>query len=89
MKKIIGFISKYIEKILPELTYENCYVAMRKRGYAHDGRCSGLVGGDSHTENLNYNCIDCPYLDLSFQNKCKGCFGAANNDCKYCKYFGG
>ena len=26
------------------------------------GCCSGLVGGDKNTDNLQYMCINCPYF---------------------------
>ena len=92
MKKFIKFILKYIEKIYPEITYEQCYVKMRNEGHAFNGKCSGRFNVKNESvEYFNHDCIGCPYLDYSNNNvinHCNNCFGASNNDCKKCKYFG-
>lgn len=41
---------------------DNCYSEMSKIGFAKDGKCHGLYGGDQLSEHLDYRCIDCPYL---------------------------
>lgn len=43
-------------------TYECCYTDREYEGIAVMGCCSGLVGGDKNTDNLQYMCINCPYF---------------------------
>ena len=43
------------------LSRECCYDEMEKRGYASQGKCCGLVGGDNWSDNTMYMCIDCPH----------------------------
>ena len=38
---------------------------MEQSGVAVFGMCSGVVGGDSNSEYLSYQCMDCPYLTLT------------------------
>ena len=38
-----------------------CYDMMEDSGDAAFNMCGGMVGGDSTTDNLSPQCIDCPY----------------------------
>jgi len=40
---------------------EACYSRMEDAGIAIFGCCSGVVGGDSTTEYLAHQCMDCKY----------------------------
>lgn len=45
--------------------YDKCYSEMEDTGTAVFGCCRGLTGGTRHTNYLQENCVDCPYLVLS------------------------
>ena len=45
--------------------YDKCYSEMEDTGTAVFGCWRGLTGGTQHTDYLQENCVDCPYLVLS------------------------
>ena len=45
--------------------YDKCYSEMEDTGTAAFNCCCGLTGGTRHTDYLQENCVDCPYLVLS------------------------
>ena len=56
----------FLNRLHKEYVRETCYDEMRERGHAGLGKCGGLTGGDRYTDYLNYYCVSCPYLDLSY-----------------------
>ena len=60
MTKLIRKIGEWLRKIIIGNHYDNCYSAREYEGIAVFGLCGGLVGGDKHSDYLQYNCIDCP-----------------------------
>lgn len=57
---------KRLKSILTKLGYlishDKCYSEMEKKGKAVFNCCCGVTGGDSTTNYLNYDCINCKYL---------------------------
>ena len=68
MLKIIGFIFLGIILVLiiygASYDHDKCYSEMENAGIAVFGCCRGLTGGTQHTDYLQENCVDCPYLVL-------------------------
>lgn len=58
-------IKQLIKSIKNYFSHNACYDAMKQSGVAVFGMCSGVVGGDSNSEYLSYQCMDCPYLTLT------------------------
>ncbi len=55
---------KILNKYLNIFSKEYCFDRMIKAGnVTKNKRCGGLMGGDKHTNYLNYSCVDCKYLD--------------------------
>lgn len=46
--------------------YRKCFEVMKKKytSNTHLDKCYGMYGGDWYTDNLSYECLDCPYLEL-------------------------
>ena len=63
-------IKKIFKNIKYSFSKECCYDEMKERGYAAEGKCGGLMGGDKWTEYLSYSCVGCPYLDMNYE-RCK------------------
>ena len=61
MKSKIGKLLAFFKSLFSD-DHDKCYSEMEKKGYAIFGCCCGQSGGDSTTEYLNYDCIDCPYF---------------------------
>ena len=55
-------IKELIAKVKAYLSHERCYSEMEEKGIAAMSRCRGLAGGDSGSDYLQYNCMDCPHL---------------------------
>ena len=58
---ILSHMIAWVGKAKYWLSRECCYDEMEKRGYASQGKCCGLVGGDNWSDNTMYMCIDCPH----------------------------
>ena len=58
---ILSRMIAWVEKAKYRLSREYCYTEMEEKGYASMGRCGGIVGGDSLSDNTMYSCIDCPH----------------------------
>lgn len=56
-------ICKIIWKIKKAWFYAMCAV---KKGHDKKNLCTGVFGGDRHT---NYKCSECPYFEYSEKNK--------------------
>ena len=52
------------KKFKYSLSKDRCYDEMEKKGEAIFNCCCGMTGGDSSTNYLNYDCINCKYLTL-------------------------
>lgn len=63
--KIMNKIKEFITGIFSLSDHSRCYNDMEDRGIAVFQMCSGLSGGDIHTDYLSYQCIGCPYLVLT------------------------
>lgn len=63
--KLLTNIKDKITNIL-DLNNDSCY-----KHYGTDGKCNGILGGDSSTEYLSYGCIDCKYLMLDSKSNDK------------------
>lgn len=59
---VLLYGSLIVKSIFFTSDYDKCYSEMEYEGIAVFGLCDGIVGGDEHTEYLNYDCIDCPYF---------------------------
>lgn len=67
IKLIIAFGAIYILMLVLRFItsdYDKCYSKMENDGIAVFGCCRGLTGGTRHTDYLQENCVDCPYLVL-------------------------
>lgn len=51
----------WVKKMKYQVSRECCYDEMEEKGYASQGRCCGLMGGDNWSDNTMYMCIDCPH----------------------------
>lgn len=72
IKLIIVFGVIYILLLVLKLfvsDYDKCYSEMENAGIAAFNCCSGLTGGTRHTDYLQENCVDCPYLVLANDEK--------------------
>lgn len=58
---ILSRMIAWVKKAKYRLSREYCYDEMEGKGYASQGRCCGLVGGDSWSDYLMYTCMDCPH----------------------------
>ena len=58
---ILSRMIAWVEKAKYWLSRECCYDEMKEKGYASQGRCCGLMGGDNWSDNTMYMCIDCPH----------------------------
>lgn len=57
LKKLKKWIRDYIFN-----PHDRCYEAREHEGIAAMGCCVGLYGGDKRSDNMQYQCMDCPYL---------------------------
>lgn len=57
------YILEFVLKIFIS-DYDKCYSEMEDTGIAAFNCCYGLTGGTQHTDYLQENCVDCPYLVL-------------------------
>lgn len=67
IKLIIAFGVIYILVLVLRFfvsDYDKCYSEMENAGIAAFNCCRGLTGGTQHTDYLQENCVDCPYLVL-------------------------
>lgn len=53
---------------MKQKSYDNCYcytnnIEKENLGQSNLLHCNGLWGGDYWTEHLQYECINCPYLN--------------------------
>ena len=67
IKLIIAFGAIYILMLVLRFItsdYDKCYSEMENDGIAVFGCCRGLTGGTRHTDYLQENCVNCPYLVL-------------------------
>lgn len=55
---ILSRMIAWVEKAKYWLSRECCYDEMEEKGYASQGRCCGLMGGDNWSDNTMYMCID-------------------------------
>lgn len=53
-----------IKKIFNTTSHDRCYTKMESCGIASMGCCCAIAGGDSSTDCLQYECMDCKYLVL-------------------------
>lgn len=58
---VLSWMIAWVEKAKYRMSRERCYNEMEGKGYASQGRCCGLVGGDSWSDYLMYTCMDCPH----------------------------
>lgn len=68
IKLIIAFGVIYILVLVLRFfisDYDKCYSEMENAGIAAFNCYCGLTGGTRHTDYLQENCVDCPYLVLS------------------------
>lgn len=64
MNRLVYLLNQAIkrtEKIKYRLSREYCYDEMEEKGRTSQGKCCGLLGGDSWSDNTMYMCIDCPH----------------------------
>jgi hypothetical protein len=61
MTKILKKIGGWLRSIICN-RYSNCYLEREGEGIAIFGLCGGLLGGDKHSDYVQYECIDCPYF---------------------------
>jgi hypothetical protein len=54
-------IKKFIKNVCKGWSQDGCYSEMEYKGEASMGCCHGLVGGDTDTQYLQYECVDCKY----------------------------
>ena len=45
--------------------HDQCYEFMESTGYATTSCCGGLYSPDKSQDNLQSDCMDCPYLTLT------------------------
>ena len=67
IKLIIAFGAIYILVLALRFVvsdYDKCYSEMENAEIAVFNCCRGLTGGTRHTDYLQENCVDCPYLVL-------------------------
>lgn len=74
-------IRKLVNRIKWRFSKESCYDQMEKQGLAVLEMCQGKVGGDSTTEYLSYECIDCPYF-VGFERK----YWEVDTECDSCEF---